>query len=324
MKPEKISDTCYRVRKTYNKKRYEVTFDHKPTDREAIEAMGEIMKSCDPTIKGSVKEYCLRYIENRSAVLSPSSIHTYNRLVRSISDTFGNLRIGLVTQADIQAETNLYATNHSPKSTRSYHGFISSVLKHYRPNMIISTTLPQKEHIDRYLPTEEDIKRIIDASKGSEFSIGFQLGVLSCRRSEIAALTLDDLNGNQLSITKNLVYDGKWVVKHSPKTDASNRVIYLPDSLVQEIKEKGYIFKYTPPKLNEALHRYQNRLKIPRFRFHDLRHYFASYASTIMSEADVMALGGWESDFIFKKVYRESMKEKREKSAVELASKLLR
>jgi hypothetical protein len=34
-----------------------------------------------------------------------------------------------------------------------------------------------------------------------------------------------------------------------------------------------------------------------------------------MPESDAMALGGWNSDHIFKQVYRESMKEKRKASA---------
>ena len=93
------------------------------------------------------------------------------------------------------------------------------------------------------------------------------------------------------------------------------RTIYLPATLVSEIEQTGYFFKYSPNKLAEHLHIYQDKLNIPRFRFHDLRHYFASYASTIMPESDAMALGGWKSDFVFKQIYRESMKDKRKASA---------
>ena len=126
---------------------------------------------------------------------------------------------------------------------------------------------------------------------------------------------MDDLKGNELHIHADLVWNKKWIRKETAKTDAGNRTIYLPDRLVDEINGKGYFFKYSPNKLLEHLNAYQKELGIPKFRFHDLRHYFASYASTIMPEADVMALGGWKSDYVFKQIYRESMKDKRKASA---------
>jgi hypothetical protein len=41
-----------------------------------------------------------------------------------------------------------------------------------------------------------------------------------------------------------------------------------------------------------------------------------------MSEADAMFLGGWKSDYVFKQVYRESMKDKRKESANKLNNEL--
>jgi hypothetical protein len=38
-------------------------------------------------------------------------------------------------------------------------------------------------------------------------------------------------------------------------------------------------------------------------------------ASLLAPEQDVMSLGGWESDFIFKKIYRETMPESVKQSA---------
>ena len=241
-----------------------------------------------------------------------------------MSDDFKKLNIRQISQADVQRETNLYAQTHAPKSVKTFHGFIAGVLGVYRPQLMLHTTLPQKKVTETYLPTNDDVKAILEAAKGTEDSIGFQLGILSLRRAEICALTMDDLNGNELHIHRNKVYDehNKWVVKETPKTDAGNRIVYLPDKLVEEIKEKGYFFKYSPQKLNKHLQEYQTALGIPKFRFHDLRHYFASYAATIMPESDAMALGGWKSDFVFKQVYRESMKEKRKESAQLLNSTL--
>ncbi len=323
MKINKLPSGSYNVQKQIDGHRYSLTFDHRPTQKDITLAISDILDSEDYDKKGTMEFYAKEYISNRSAVFSPSTIHTYERLIRSMSDNFRKQRLKDITQASVQKEINLYAKDHAPKSVRSYHGFISTVLKDYRPSLNLHTTLPQKEIKDRYLPTEEDIQRILEAANGSEFSVAFQLGILSCRRSEVSALTLDDLDGNVIHITKNMVYNKKWLVKDTPKTDASHRDIVIPDSLRDEILEQGYIFKYTPPKLNEALHRYQDQLGIPRFRFHDMRVYFASYTSTLIPEADAMAMGGWKSDYIFKQTYRRSMEKSRRESANRIATSII-
>lgn len=321
MKIEKRSNGSYRVRKMFKGKTVTLSFDHKPTQAEVISRMNEVL-SDTTTASGTFESYAKEYIRDRVNVLSPSSERKYNQLIRALSDDFKNLNIKSITQADIQREVNRYAQTHAPKTVYSFHGFIAGILKVYRPQLMIRTTLPQKKITQRYLPTDEDIKAILAAAKDTEDSIGFQLGILSLRCSEICALEMDDLRGNELSIHANLVFNKGWIKKESPKTDAGNRTIYLPDSLVKEINDKGYFFKYSPQKLNQHLQEYQKKLGIPKFRFHDLRHYYASYAATIMPESDAMALGGWKSDYVFKQIYRESMKDKRKESAMKFNSQL--
>lgn len=315
MRLEKLPSGSFRATQMYKGKRYRITFDHKPTAKEVNIAISEKLQDDEVEIRGSFEKAAREYIDDRRNVLSPSSVITYERLINAISKEFKNTNLYDVDQALVQREINLYAKSHAPKTVRALHGFISAVMGSYRPQMVLRTTLPQKKPKESYLPTQDDIKAILDSAKGTEDSIGFQLGVLSLRRGEICALDLSDLKGNELHVHATMVWNKKWIKKEAPKTDAGNRIVYLPDSLVKEIKSKGYFFKYSANKLNDHLHKYQKELGIPRFRFHDLRHYFASYASTIMSEADAMALGGWKSDHIFKQVYRESMADKRKSAA---------
>lgn len=315
MKLEQLPSGSYRVRKTANGKTYRVTFDHKPSDREATIALAELMQEEAPREKGTFGTYAERYIESKRNILSPASVRTYYELIDRMSDRLKGTNLYDITQELIQIEVNEYAKDHAAKSVRSLHGFIASVLGMYRPQFTLKTALPRKENIKGYQPTTEDIKAILEAVKGTEYSVPFQLGILGLRRGEICALTMEDLNDRELTISKTLVYNQGWILKPSAKTDESNRVIVIPEALSDEIKDNGTIYEGDPKKLNKHLQRVQKQLGIPQFRFHDLRHYFASYASTLgIPEADIMAMGGWKSDHVFKSIYRDSMQESRKRS----------
>ena len=83
------------------------------------------------------------------------------------------------------------------------------------------------------------------------------------------------------------------------------------------------VYNNHPNALNKAIHRFQKQLDIPPFKFHALRSYFASYAHSLgIPDADIMALGGWETDAIMKKVYRKSMEESKKQSIAKISENL--
>lgn len=323
MKIEQRSPSSYRVRKTINGKTYTMNYDHKPSQAEVLRDMSEMADTAP--VKGSFFTCAESYIESKVNVMSPKTVKTYHSMLdSSISNEFKRKKISQINQQDIQLEINRYASDHAPKSVRNMHGFISAVLRQFRPNMAIRTTLPQKRLYEHYTPSEDDIKRILDASKDDRQNhICFQLGCMSLRRSEILALTPEDIDGNILTINKAMVQntEKEWVIKET-KTSAGTRKIYIPDTLVQEIREQGYIYNRHPNRMRKALQRYQDRLGIPRFRFHDLRAYFASYAHQHgISEQTIMETGGWRSAETLRKVYRHSMD--KEKAQKKLFDKML-
>ena len=326
MKIEKIKNT-YRVRKVYKGKRYTVYFDHKPTELEALNAITEKLNESDyGANKGKFKVYAKEYIAAKRNVLSPSTAGGYQKILRSISDEFKSMKIHEIERVDIQNEVNRYAEHHAPKSVKNFFGFISAVLKMYRPNFKISDTqLPQKKKFKSYVPTEEDVKRILDASKDSPYHIGFQLAVLGMRRSEIAAATIDDLHGNLLSINKDRIYDEQnhLVTRDNTKTEESTREIFLPDALVSEIEQAGTIYDKTPPMLVKTLHYYQDMLGIPRFRLHDLRVFFVSYAHSLgVPDLYIQKSGGWKSDYVMKNTYLNELKGKTHEAQKSISSNL--
>lgn len=324
MKIERLPSGSYRVRKTYKGKTYTATFDHKPTAKEVTIVMGEKIQDED-SLNGSFEKYAKEYVRNRDGVISPATTRTYNIKMKQLSEGFMTCNIYDITSETVQREINLFSKAHAPKTTKTLYGFIASVLKVYRPNLALRIKLPQAVKNETYEPSSEDIKRILDSVEGTNYSIPFQLGVLGCRRGEICALGIDDLKGNELHIHRSKVYlDGKWIVKEAPKTDASNRIIYLPEKLVKEIQNKGSIYDNYPAALLKAINRQQDKLNIPRFKFHALRSYFASYAHSMgIPEADILALGGWQTDSVMKRIYRKSMEESKKRSMDIISSKIL-
>ena len=325
MKIEKLPSGSYRVRKMINGHVITKVFDHEPKEKEVLVAMASELENTAP--KTAFISCARKCIERKDSVLSPGTIKNYSDYLDSvIPKWFLNLKMNEITQVDIQTLINEYSKDHKPKTVHNLHGFVSSVIRMYRPNMVINTALPQKQKYIPYVPSTEEVKAILEASEHTPYHIPFQLGVLGMRRGEICALTMDDIKENIVTINKALTYSKSkgWFVKPMPKTEESNREIYIPTALVDEIKETGYIYNGFSNMLLKALHRFQKQLGIQSFRFHDLRHFYASYAHSMgMSDADIMKSGGWKTDNVMKNVYRHAMKETLQENQAAIASGIL-
>lgn len=313
MKIEKLPSGKYRVRKMYKGETYTVIFDYKPTQKEALQAISlelenETLRKDQITFKQAAE----RYINLKQNVLSPTTIREYNRNICRLSEKFISMRITDITSLDVQSEINRLSKDKSPKTVRNYHGFISAVLSAFRPNMILNTSLPQKVKNEPYIPSEKDVKRIIKEIEGTQFEIPILLACYGLRRSEICALTLDDLQENILTINKAKVMntDKQWVTKTTKTTESTREVIISP-ILADKIRKQGFIYQGHPNSISKHLTRLQDKLGMPHFSIHKLRHYFASKMSALgVPEADILKLGGWNSDHVMKTVYRHSLQTK--------------
>ena len=326
MKIEKLPSGSYRIRKMYKGTTYTVVTDYKPTQKEAMQLMAaELDKIKENYKKMTFKAAASEYINLKINVLSPSTIRSYDTIIRMLSSNFLSLNIHDITVKEVQKEINRIAKDRSPKTVRNYHGFIASVLGLFCPHMKLNTTLPQKKKNIPYIPTDDDIKRILDYFKDTEYEIPIILACYGMRRSEILALTLDDINGDSININKAMVLnkERKWIIKNTTKTSASTRKIIIPMKIVDMIRDKGYIYTGHPNNISKYLVKAEVILGIPKFTLHKLRHYFASKMSAMnIPEEDIMKFGGWETDHVMKEVYRHSMEDKNQKAQREAANKL--
>lgn len=325
MRIEKLPSGSYRIRKMYKGKTYTVITEYKPTQKEAMKLLSDEMES--DRIKSehmTFRQAAEKYADMKSNVLSPRTIREYSKLPNRLSTEFCDMLISDIQREDIQKEINILSKDKSPKTVRDYHGFISAVMGTFRPDLKISTTLPQKTKKQPYIPSDDDVKKILEYASGTEYEVPIMLACYGMRRSEICALTIDDIDGDKISINKALVQDrdNNWVVK-TTKTTSSTRTLIVPQKVIEKIMEQGYVFKGKPGSITHFLNRAQKNLGIPQFSIHKLRHYFASKMSALnIPEEDILKMGGWETDYVMKGVYRHAMEDKENEAQRKAANKL--
>lgn len=309
---EKLPSGSYRATIMEHGKRYRKTFDHKPTQKEVLQAlageMSEKPKKTGMTFSVAAGKYC----DSKKNTLSPKTYREYILQCKRLPEWFLDMSVDEIEQVDLNKLVSDMSGGYDPKSPKTIsnaHGFVSAVLRTFRPNMVINTTLPQKRKTEPYIPSVDEVKLMLQHLKGTEFEIPFILGCYGMRRSEICALTPDDIEDRVVHINKALVQNEKneWVVK-STKTTQSTRDIVIPQDVADKIREQGYVYKGFPHSISKHLSALEQKLGINHFSMHKLRHYFASRMSAMgIPDADILAMGGWETDHVMKTVYRHSM-----------------
>ena len=315
MKIEKLKSGSYRIRKMYKGITYTVVTDYKPTQKEAVQLMAAELDKIQATkTPMTFEEAAEKYIDMKENILSPASVREYKGKIKRLSDKFNNTRISDIASVDIQKEINTYSKGRSAKTVSDMHGFISAVMGTFCPNTIINTSLPKKSKSEPYIPSEDDVKKILDYSKGTIFEIPLMLACFGLRRGEICALTLDDLEGNILHINKSKVMNKnkEWIIK-TPKTPDSIRDVLIPEELANRIREQGYIYQGAPGSITGYLTKAQTKLGIPHFSAHKLRHYFASVCHSLgIPDSYIMQMAGWKTDIVLRSVYRHALSDKKE------------
>lgn len=324
---EKLKSGSYRISQMYKGKMYRQTIDHKPTQKEAVQIMAQLLDGVQKTAKPiTFLEAAKAYNDMKSNVLSPSTLRDYDKMPYRASEGFQNIRLDEITKADVQREINLYAKTHAPKTTKNFYTFINSVLRaHISDFNGYDITLPQQIKKEPNIPTTEDVRAILNEADGTMFEIPLKLACFGLRRSEVCALLSSDLEGNTLHINKSMVQDkdNKWVI-HTTKTIESTRDISIPYELADMIAEiDGRVYKGNPDSIYHYLIRQQDKLGIERFSLHKLRHYFCSSLSEMgIPEADILKLGGWSRPDVMKTIYRHAEMIKNKNARDDIANKL--
>lgn len=250
------------------------------------------------------------YITAKSPALSQSTIRAYTYMANALKTRYASfLALILPSQKQAQTFVNELSAEMKPKAVKNYVGLISSAIR-FTGGTFPQVSLPKWELRSDFIPSEADMHRISAAVAGTKLEIPVALGILGLRRSEICGLSPSDLDGNVLHIHTAVVL-GSDLQHHTKatKTERSDRRIILPDVLAEKVA--GWTCEMTPMAITHAFRKVAARLGI-QIRFHDLRHYFVSYCHNVLrlTDAQIMALGGWSTDSVMKRHYRQAMHEK--------------
>ena len=266
---------------------------------------------------------CLeRYISQRDGIVSPSTIRGYKSIQRVMKDKYGafcGMSLSSIGRTDIQKViSDLHRKEKSGKYIKNIHGIISAVLienDYISPKVTMPKAAPKKV----YEPSKEDIMATLKAARGTDLEIPILLGIHGLRRSEICALKYpDDFIGDVVHVHSALVYGDKQTVhEKETKTDMSDRMVPISAECLELIQKQGYVTNKTMAAITLAFDKLLTRNDIPKYRFHDLRHFFASYLhESGFSDAQIMKLGGWKTDSVMKNFYRYALPDETIKTKV--------
>lgn len=259
----------------------------------------------------TVSEAIDRYIESKTAVLSPSTIYGYKKANQRYLYILHDIKLSQLDQELIQRAVNKLSYCYSPKTVRNAYGLLHASLQMFAPDFVYRISLPQKIKTSFYVPDEEEIKVIYKLIKNTELEIPFLLASqCGLRPSEICALTQDCVTNDGLEIRKAVVINeyGREVYK-PPKSYAGYRTMPISPSLrkiLSAVPDKR-ICAISSNKISRDWNNFLRKHGLHIFRFYSLRHYYASQALLLgIPQKYIAELMGHSSTDMIEKVYQHT------------------
>ena len=238
----------------------------------------------------------------------------YRQLVRChIAPRIGAVRLAKIRPAHVQAVCDqMTAKGLAPRTVLHAYRLLSAALRQaVRWQMIPASPAaaarpPRAERPALSVPRPEQLAVLFEAADEGPFRVALVLAATTgMRRGEILGLGWSevDLDSGALRVTRTLQGTGDALVFLDPKTDRSRRSITLAESAVAILRrhrreqaarrlsfgrawqdfglviDRGDGAPYEPNVLSHRYARLVRRLGMPKLRFHDLRH---AYATTLL------------------------------------------
>ena len=324
MNIERLPSGSYRVRKQIDGRRYTVTFESKPTQREIQKAFEKVYSHSNSNHVLTFRSAAEEYMKIKTNVLSSTTIKNYGSILKNLSPEFTSRKIDTITAVDVQREINNYSVGRSPKSVKNASGLITVVMSLYAPDIQLRTKLPQNIPHEEYIPSKEDIEKVLEYAKGSDYELVLKLACFGFRKGELLAITSDSVKDDCVVIDKSLAVteDGTYKVK-TTKTESGIRTVRIGKELADEIKKRGCVYEGFPGNILRYLHKAQDAVGVPRFKLHSFRHYYVSMCHAMgIPDVYIIKSIGHRTDTTLKRVYRHELAEETKKVQAEIEQKI--
>ena len=262
----------------------------------------------------------------------PSSHQTYQGYIHNhIRPNIGEIPLEKLTSLDLQkfykklltqgrvdrVEAKGQPKGLSAKTVRNIHQILSSALKLAQEQRLILTNpaegcaLPRVEHQEmKTLTTVQLASFFREARESGVFELYYLELATGLRRGELLGLKWEDvdLERGDLRVRRQVSRINGEVVEAPLKTKNAYRTLPLAEDTVSVLKEQRkkvgnspWVFPssnggpISPDSVLHMLHRVLKRAGLPKVRFHDLRHTFATLA--LQNGVDVKTVSGMLGHF---------------------------
>lgn len=261
------------------------------------------------------------YVRDREKVVSPATVHTYRSFYKYFAE-IGEMNAEEIKTPDIQRIINMMAVDVCAKTIKSRVSFLLSALDYAGNEHKFKLRYPQQIKREPTTPDISDVSVLLNNAGPNLKAIICLAAFGTMRRGEIAGLKGKYVLRDKCTVLVRGVMvidpDGKFVYKEIPKTSDSARAIRFPESIMDLIPEtdspEDLVFNATPVAIVRRYERLRARLGY-NFRFHDLRHFAASFRSDLgIPGKYIEETGGWSKDSsVLADVYDNALNSAREK-----------
>lgn len=261
----------------------------------------------------------------------PSSHQTYRGYIDNhIRPNIGNTPLSKLTSLELQKlykklleggrveriESEKQPKGLSAKTVRNIHQIISSAMELAKSHRLISANpaetcaLPKLEHREMKTLTADQLNAFLREAKESGVYEMYYLELATgLRRGELLGLKWDDidLTNGTIHVRRQIARINGDVVEAPLKTKNAYRTLSIGPDAISILKTQSrnpssdYVFPtptggpISPDSVLHMLHRVLERAGLPKVRFHDLRHTFATLA--LQNGVDVKTVSGMLGHF---------------------------
>ena len=271
------------------------------TKREAQAWEHEQLNKVSSDLDMTFESFVSRYAEDTKTRLKENTWASKEHIIRTkLLPYFGKLKMNNITahqiitwQNELMKHANKSGEKYSPVYLRSIHSQLSAIFNHaakyygLRENPCKKAgCMGKKKNREMQFWTKEEYLKFAEVmmDKPLSFYAFEMLYWCGIREGELLALTPADFDFEKrtVSITKSYQRLNGQDLITTPKTEKSNRVIQMPQFLVDEIQDylkqlyniqsNDRMFTVTKSYLYHEMDRGAKKANIKRIRIHDLRH----------------------------------------------------